>query len=318
MITLTPQEVRAHFGSLFSEQFLVMVDQAAGVAEIRETCRARGPVEWDAMNRQRAGGAITSCSVDGSTLTIRTRIGRFPVRFGPAEAKSGGQALEAVEIEGDEVVTSWAGIAGAGVGVAACLPQAPGVSRAVYPSEADLRIGGARENRVRIYSPAFEKVVFGIDDTDTSSGGATWVLALQCAAANPIKDAHLLGMRLVQLNPAVPNKTTNCVGSALVYAVRPQHYPALERFVVDYICEHALSPDAGIAVRKGIVHPPAEEEMRRVKTEILTVDLADSMAKRLGVRFIDPNGGRGRIGALGALLWANEGAEAAGLDGEHL
>lgn len=318
MITLTPTEVRARFGALFSERYLVMVDQAAGVAEIRETCRARGPVEWDAMNRQRAGGAITSCSVDGSTLRILTRLGRFPVRFGPAEARSGGQALEAVELEGDEVVTSWAGIAGAGVGVAACLPQAPGVTRAVYPSEEDLQVGGARENRVRIYSPAYEKVVFGIDDTDTSAGGATWVLALQCAAANPVEETHLLGMRLVQLNPAVPNKTTNCVGSALVYAVRPDQARALEEFIVGFVDEHSLSPDAGVAVRKGIVHPSAEDEMRRVKTEILTKDDAAGMADRLGVRFIDPNGGKGRIGALGALLWANEGTEAAGLHGEHL
>jgi len=318
MITLTPPEVRARFGTLFSARYLVMVDPAAGVAEIRETCCARGPVEWDAMNRQRAGGAITSCSVDGSTLRILTRLGRFPVRFGPAEAQSGGQALEAVEILGDEVVTSWAGIAGAGVGVAACLPQAPGVIRAEYPSEADLQVGGARENRVRIVSPLYEKVVFGIDDTDTAAGGATWVLALQCAASCPVEDVHLLDMRLVQLNPAVPNKTTNCVGSALVYAVRPDRARELEEYIVRFIAEHSLSPDAGVAVRYGIVSSPADEEMRRVKTEILTIADATEIAARLGVRFIDASGGKGRIGALGALLWANEGSEAAGLHGEHL
>ena len=109
MITLTPDEVRARFGPLFSERYLVMVDSAAGVAEILETCQARGPVEWDAMNRRRAGGAIESCTVDGATLRIRTRLGRYPVRFGPAESASGGQALEAVELAGDEVVTRLGG-----------------------------------------------------------------------------------------------------------------------------------------------------------------------------------------------------------------
>ncbi|NLX49821.1 MAG: tRNA(Ile2) 2-agmatinylcytidine synthetase [Methanospirillum sp.] len=318
MITLTPDEVRNRFGRLFSERFLVMVDRAAGAAEILETCRARGPVEWDAMNRRRAGGAIDSCSVDGSTLRIRTRLGRFPVRFGPAEARSGGQALEAVEMDGDEVVTSWAGIAGAGVGIAACLPQAPGVIRAEYPDEADLSVGGARANRVRIVSPVYEKVTFGIDDTDTEAGGATWVLALQCAAACPVEDVHLLGMRLVQLNPAVPNKTTNCVGSALVYAVRPGKIGELEEFVSSFVREHSLSPDAGIAVRSGIVHPGGADAMRRVKTEILTRAEAEDEAERLNVRFIDQNRGKGRIGALGALLWADEGPEAAGLYGEDL
>ena len=318
MITLTPDEVRARFGPLFSERYLVMVDRAAGVAEILETCRARGPVEWDAMNRRRAGGAIESCTVDGTTLRIRTRLGRYPVRFGPAEAASGGQALEAVELVGDEVVTSWAGIAGAGVGVAACLPQAPGVTRAEYPDEADLTVGGARENRVRIVSPVYEKIVIGIDDTDTAAGGATWVLALQCAAACPVEDAHLLGMRLVQLNPAVPNKTTNCVGSALVYAVRSDRVQELEAFVAGFVREHSLSPEAGIAVRSGIAHPDGADAMRRVKTEILTRAEAEAAAGELNVRFIDQNRGKGRIGALGALLWADEGTEAAGLYGEHL
>lgn len=318
MITLTPDEVRARFGTLFSQRYLVMVDRAAGVAEILETCAARGPVEWDAMNRRRAGGAVESCSVDGPSLRIRARLGRYPVRFGSAERLSGGQALEAVELDGDEVITSWAGIAGAGVGVAACLPQSPGVTHAEYPEEADLTIGGARENRVRIHSPAYEKVVFGIDDTDTEVGGATWVLALQCAAACPVEEAHLLAMRLVQLNPAVPNKTTNCVGSALVFAVREGKRTDLETYVAGFVQERSLSPAAGVAVRSGIVHPDAAGTMRAAKTEILTREEAEEAAERLNVRFIDRNRGKGRIGALGALLWADEGPEAAGLYGEDL
>ena len=56
MITLTPDKVRARFGPLFSMKFLVMVDQKSGLAEIREHCRARGTIEWDAANRIRAGG----------------------------------------------------------------------------------------------------------------------------------------------------------------------------------------------------------------------------------------------------------------------
>jgi methanogenesis imperfect marker protein 11 len=318
MITLAPSEVRERFGSLFSQRYLVMADPSSGVVEILETCKARGPVEWDAMNRRRAGGAIESCDVDGTTLRIRARIGRFPVRFGPAESERGGQALEAVEIQGDEVITTWTGIAGAGVGIAACLPQAPGVSRAEYPEEADLAVGGARANRVRIVSPVYQKVVFGIDDTDTEAGGATWVLALQCAAACPVEDVHLLGMRLVQLNPEVPNKTTNCVGSALVYAVKTGRLDQLETYVAEYVQEHSSSPHAGIAVRTGIVHPDGADAMRGVKTEILTLEEAETLAGELSVRFIDQNRSKGRIGALGALLWADEGPEAAGLHGENL
>ena len=59
MIRLTPDDAKKRFGLLFSLKFLVMVDERSGRAEIIETCRARGTIEWDAMNRRRAGGAVT-------------------------------------------------------------------------------------------------------------------------------------------------------------------------------------------------------------------------------------------------------------------
>ncbi|GLI45948.1 DUF1743 domain-containing protein [Methanoculleus bourgensis] len=316
MITLTPDEVRARFGPLFSMKYLVMVDQKSGLAEIREHCRARGTIEWDAANRVRAGGAIQSCHVEGTTMTMLARLGASPAKFGAAGREIGGQALEGVEVDGDEVVTTWSGIAGAGVGVAACLPQAPGVIRAEYPSEEDLRIGGARACKVRIVSPLYEKVTIGIDDTDTREEGATWVLALKCAEACTLEGVEYLDMRLVQLNPAVPKKTTNCVGSALNFAVRPGRVDALLEYVRDFVESQAVSDDAGIAVYRGIAFAEESPYAKRVKTELLTVDEAEAEAARMGVRFIDSNARKGRIGALGAVLWGNKGVEAAGLYGE--
>jgi len=318
MITLTPQEVRERFGALFSQKFLVMVDEKAGLAEIREQCRARGTIEWDAANRMRAGGAIASCRVEGAAMTMLAKTGIFPVKFGAASTEIGGQALEGVEVLEDEVATYWAGIAGAGVGVAACLPQSPGVIRAEYPTEEDLRIGGARTNRVRIISPRYEKVTIGIDDTDTKEKGATWVLALQCAEACVIQGVEHLDMRLVQLNPAVPKKTTNCVGSALNFAVLPGKVDALLEYVRDFIETRTVSQDTGIAVYRGIAFPEESPYLMRVKTEILTVAEAEAEAARMGVAFIDSTGRKGRIGALGAVFWGNKGLEAAGLYGEDL
>jgi hypothetical protein len=110
MITLTPDEVKQRFGPLFAQKFLVMVDERAGAAEILEQCRVRGTIEWDAMNRQRAGGAVNRCRVEGTSMTIHARLGKYPVNFGSAAGDIGGQALEAVEVSGDEVITIWAGI----------------------------------------------------------------------------------------------------------------------------------------------------------------------------------------------------------------
>jgi methanogenesis imperfect marker protein 11 len=318
MITLTPEQVRERFGPLFSKKFLVMVDERAGRAEILEQCRSRGTIEWDAMNRSRAGGAVITCAVEGAAMTIHARIGTYPVNFGSAGDTIGGQALEGVEVNNDEVVTIWRGIAGAGVGIAACLPQAPGVIRAEYPEEEDLLVGGARTNHVRIVSPRYEKITIGIDDTDTKTEGATWVMALQCAEACSIPGVEFLNMRLIQLNPDVPNKTTNCVGSALNFAVLPGKVEALLEFVREYVLAHTHSVEAGIAYYSGIALSESEELAARVKTEILTVDQATAGAEACGIRFLVPAPTKGRIGALGAVLWANKGVEAAGLYGEHL
>ncbi len=319
MPVLTPGEVREKYGPLFSERFLVMVDEERGKAEIIETCRHQGTIEWDVMNRKRAGGAIESAIVEGSTLTMLTALGFHPARFGPAEDKIGGQALESVTISGDEVTTGWAGIAGAGVGIAACLPQAPGVIRTEYPTEEDLTPGGARICRTRIVSPRYEKITFGIDDTDTKEGGATWVLALKCAEQCKIEGTVFIRMRLVQLNPNVPNKTTNCVGAVLVFAATHAAVPKLKQYVADFIEKNAISGESGIAFRSGIYSEDSKVNyLKRVKTEILLIDEAEKEAKVNNVSFIDSTGGKGRIGALGALLWEPCGVNAAGLFGEHL
>lgn len=315
---LTPDDVKKRFGPLFAKKFLVMIDEPAGLAEIIEQCHARGTIEWDAMNRRRAGGAVTGCSVEGDSMTITAKIGTFPVNFGAAAGSIGGQALEGVEIAGDEVITSWAGIAGAGVGVAACLPQAPGVIRAEYPSDEDLKIGGARTNRVRIVSPRYEKVCFGIDDTDTKTEGATWVLALKCAEACRIPGVEFLNMRLVQLNPEVPEKTTNCVGSALNFAARPGAVAGLKEHVKTFVLTNTHSKDTGIACHCGIGFPFESSVLRHIKTGILTREQVEREAAALGIEFLDTNARKGRIGALGAVLWGNRGIEAAGLYGEHL
>ena len=318
MITLTPDEAKKRFGPLFSQKFLVMVDERHGRAEIIEQCRARGPIEWDAMNRRRAGGAVAGCSVDGTTMVIDAKLGFHTVNFGAAAGDIGGQALESVEVSGDEVITTWAGIAGAGVGVAACLPQAPGVIRAEYPSEEDLKVGGARTNHVRIVSPKYEKICIGIDDTDTKTEGATWVMALKCAGACTLPGVEFLNMRLVQLNPSVPQKTTNCVGSALNFAVRPDKVTELLDFVRGFVEKNTVSKDTGIAYYRGIGFSRDSRAFAAVKTEIMTLAAAESAAREMEITFIDTNGRKGRIGALGAVLWGNRGIEAAGLYGEHL
>jgi hypothetical protein len=135
---LKPDEVSNKYGKLFCKGIFTVVDERNGVAQIIEECVAKGPVEWDAVNRKRAGGAITNIKVEGTTLIMDAVIGEREVRFGPASKDLGGQGLKAVRVEGDRVLTTWVGLAGASVGVGACLPQGPGVIETCYPDDAKI------------------------------------------------------------------------------------------------------------------------------------------------------------------------------------
>src|SRR5512136_1758327 len=100
---LKPEEVESKYGKLFCRGVYTMVDVAKGKARIIEECSARGPVEWDAVNRRRAGGAITDVRVEGTTLIMDTIIGEREVRFGPASKDLGGQGLKSLKVVGSSV-----------------------------------------------------------------------------------------------------------------------------------------------------------------------------------------------------------------------
>jgi methanogenesis imperfect marker protein 11 len=313
---LEPLQVKEKFGPLFSQRLLTMVDDVKGVAEIIETCAVRGTIEWDAVNRCRAGGLMEWCEVEGTTMIMRARLGEMRANFGPADAEMGGQALEGVTADGNVVRTRWAGTGGAGLGIAACLTQAPGVLYAEYPTAEDMKVGGSHTNRVEITTPLYEKITIGIDDTDSKEGGATWVLALKASRiAAALPGVESLNLRLIQLCPRSPNKTTNCVSSAITFAVKPGAIDALIKSVVDTVKAENRSDDPGIAVYRGIGIPPALKDFGwETKRRLVTMDEVNEKAKENGVEFIDILGEKaGRIGALAAIALSEERADAAAL-----
>jgi Predicted DNA-binding protein containing a Zn-ribbon domain len=313
---LEPSQVKEKFGPLFSQRLLTMVDATKGVAEIIETCAVKGTIEWDAVNRCRAGGLIEWCEVEGTTMIMRARLGVQKADFGPADAEMGGQALEGVTVDGDVVRTRWAGTGGAGLGIAACLTQAPGVLYAEYPSTDDLIVGGAHTNRVEIVSPLYEKITIGIDDTDNKDGGATWVTALKASKiAATLPGVQSLNLRLIQLCPRSPNKTTNCVSSAITFAAKPDAVDVLVRSVTETVKADNRSDDPGIAVYRGIGIPPTLKDFGwEIKQRLVTLDEVNANAKEHGVEFIDLMGAKaGRIGALAAIALSEERTDAAAL-----
>jgi len=295
---LTPDEVRKRFGQMFSDRLITLVDEAAGKARIIEMCTAQGPVEWDAVNRWRAGGIVERIDVHGNWLIMDALIGEREVRFGPVSEQRGGQALKGVSVKNGVVETSWAGIAGASIGVGACLPQAKGVIRTEYENISDL--GGSAEVHVKISTPEMRHLIIGMDDTDSTEKGATWALGLNLARSMP--DATFLHHKIVQLNHHAPHKTTNCTATAVSFAVLPNKVVPAVKFAADFIEDASLSDQTSMAVWTGIEIP--EEVLRfglRAKEVILTIDDADEAARKSGVELKELTGPRGKIGALAAI-----------------
>lgn len=309
-VIMTPDQVEERFGKMFCKGYYTLVDEENGLAQVVDECIARGPVEWDAVNRKRAGGVITDVRVDGSTLIMDAIIGEGELNFGPASTETGGQGLKSLIIDGDEVRTTWVGLAGASVGVGACIPQGPGTIRVEYPD--DLKIGGAHKVEVTIVTKKMVRIVYAVDDTDTREKGATWAMMLKAGRSCPI--GRFLEHKIIQLNPKVPNKTTNCVSVGISFAVEEKDLDKLNEWIIKYIAENTYSDDTTLAIYKGLKIP---EEVKLygidAKRLILTKELAREVAARNGVELVEITGETGVIGAVAGIGCFDMGLKSAAL-----
>ena len=311
MVTvLRPDQVNERYGGMFCRGFYTMVDEENGIAQIIEKCSAQGPCEWDVVNRRRTGGIIDSITLRSNMMVMDTVIGERELSFGPVASHVGGQGLKSLKVEGDEVRTTWYGIAGASVGIGACIPQCSDVIRTEYPD--DFVLGGAHRANVDIITPKMVRVVIGIDDTDTKEKGASWVTSMRLGMQCPI--GKFIDHKIIQLNPLVPNKTTNCCSTAVSFAVREEEIPALIEFAVDFVRKESYSNDTVVTVFKGLKVPdPLRDFGWSCKSVIYTPEDAIRVAGENGVQIISVTGMKGVIGAVAAIGCFDLGEKAAGI-----
>ncbi len=308
---LTPEEVQAKTGRMFCKRFITMVDEKSGKVQFVETCSSVGPAEWDAVNRRRSGGVIRSVKLKSTMLITDAIIGEEELKFGPVSQQLGSMGIKSIKIEGDEVRSSWYGMAGASVGIGACMPACPDVLRTEYPD--DFKMGGAHIAHVDIITPKMVRVIIGIDDTDTKEKGATWVTGLKLGTQCPI--GKFIEHKIVQLNPDAPNKTTNCCGTAISFAVKESDIPALIEYAVDFIKKESYSEDAIMTVFQGLQIPKELEDFGwSCKSVLYKPEDAIKVAEDNGVQIISLFGkNKGVIGAVAAVGCFDLGEKAAGV-----
>jgi len=158
-----------------------------------------------------------------------------------------------------------------------------------------------------------KKVVISVDDTDSSTKGATFNTALQLASVldRSSSDYHFLRLTLSFNWPANPAKTTNNASSALVFAVSPGKEDKLVKDFERLIRKYTISKETGMAVMTKVRAPEVlKTYARKVKREQVKVSEAFKAAEQAGVKAIPITGERGLIGALSVLGLVDDAEEA--------
>jgi len=312
MVTvLTPEEVQKRSGRMFCKRFLTLVDEKNEKVQFIENCSSVGPAEWDLVNRRRTGGVIEKVNLKSTMLITDARIGDGELRFGPVSEQLGAMGISSIKIEGDEVRSTWYGMAGASLGIGACMPACPDVLRTEFPD--DFKMGGGHTAHVDIITPKLVRVIIGIDDTDTKEKGATWVTGLKLGTQCPI--GKFIEHKIVQLNPKAPNKTTNCCGTAISFAVKESEIPALIEYAADFIRKESYSEDAIMTVYQGLRIPQELSDFGwSCKSVLYKPEDAIKVAEDCGVQIISLMGSnKGVIGAVAAIGCFDMGEKAAGV-----
>ncbi|MBK6586635.1 MAG: DUF1743 domain-containing protein, partial [Coprothermobacter sp.] len=186
----------------------------------------------------------------------------------------------------------------AGVGTAMCRGMAEGVKRVELYDVG----GGSKVGRAAVITPRLEKVIIGIDDTDTKDKGATWTLAHNIGVELSKEGFEYLDHIIVQLYPHNPYKTQNCVSVALTFAVKPGTQEELIERTVEELEEKTLSDKTSIAIFNGIMIPEELKEYSiKAKKELVTLEEAKQVAEKTRIQLIEVTGAQGQIGALAAI-----------------
>jgi len=227
----------------------------------------------------RTVGATNRYLLHQGTADLALEGSRFPA------------GIAGVEVDDAEIAITYRGLGGGGVGASICRASAYGVTR--YRSDP---AGGGRLAGSTIWLPRRERVLIGVDDTDTPEEGATWTLAHNIAKAVEDERSRYLSHTIVQLFP-VPYRTKNCV--AIVCEFASADPAGLMKRFHEYLEEYTLSDKTGMAVYRGFDPSPLEAFAWRVKKgEVCRDDLS---ALEADPRLTLVMNGRGVIGAVAAI-----------------
>src|SRR5512139_2079608 len=191
-------------------RIVAVADESGERVELIEFFNCTGGAMWSKCHYAqsplvegvRCVGSSMRYSLKSGTTDLALEGSRFPA------------GISACTVDDREIAVTYIGMGGGGVGAAACRSDARGVLR----SRSD-PAGGGKVAGATIWLPRMQRVLIGVDDTDTPEEGATWTLVHNIACAVEDECSVYLSHTIVQLFP-VPYRTKNCVALVAEFATR--------------------------------------------------------------------------------------------------
>ena len=305
MEILKPEELKEKFNDPWVapyEKVLTMVD--GNKVEIVEYHPCISGSHWLLHQYKNNSELIDDAYRDGNKHVYSCHVGSAPLDL---KASFNAAGIDEIQVIDDEVKVTHAGLAGAGVGAGMCRGMGKGVKYVELIESG----GGSKEGRATVVTPKLEKVVIGVDDTDTKDAGATWTMAHNLGVELASEGFEYLDHIIVQLYPHNPHKTQNCVSIALTFAVEIEKKESLINRLIEKLKRDTLTDKTSIAILEGLEIPEKLREYSiATKSGMMDVETAEKTAKDLGIELIAVTGNQGKVGALAALGLYNDVEEA--------
>lgn len=271
------------------KQIHAVVDDDAKRVELLERSSCYGGSAWARYHYSRGPLVISSCN-QGEWFRYMLNPGNVDLDLVSSKRSAG---IESVKVSGSEVEVTYAGLGGGGVGATLSRARAEDVLR--YDAT---ECGGGRVARGAIVLPRRERMIIGVDDTDSKTVGATWSLIHNIAQKVDRPEARYISHSLVQLFP-VPTKTQNCVSTVVEFACLPGRGEGMLGDFRALLQKYTVSEQTGMAVFRDFDPSELLAFGLRCKKERVNYEDAVKVAQEAGVQIIMK--GQGLIGAIAAL-----------------
>ncbi len=271
------------------KQIHAIANEGRDIVEILERSNCYGGSAWARYHYSKGPLIITSKAV-GDWFRYLVRQGTIDLDLISSKRSAG---IESVLVNNNEIQIAYAGLGGGGVGATLSRAKAGDVLRYDITES-----GGGRIARGTIVVPRRERLIIGVDNTDSKTTGATWALIHNIAAKVDREEARYISHALIQLFP-VPAKTQNCVSTAVEFACLPGKAGGMIDDFKVLLDKYSVSDETGMAIYRGFDPSSLLAYGLRCKNERVKYDDAIDEAHSSGVEIVLD--GQGIIGAVAAL-----------------